>query len=252
MARAITDLEVFAALAQGGYICLTEKKCSVFGCNYDVEGGQYQYAGHISLRRFEQLVEAKVICKGAENKFVLNRAERLIERSFDRLTDLEAFCVLVSGGNIISSRDGWRGRSSFGVYASNKVGYITPGQFERFYKAGLLRDEDDDYPMEALYMGYGKRGDCTLYLLVRPDEKRRRQEAQEKWWAMRQKEVRVQKERLILRLRRHQEVSPLNIVCLDCETTGLSSEDEILQLSIVNGAGEVLFNEYIRPQKISA
>ncbi len=38
------------------------------------------------------------------------------------------------------------------------------------------------------------------------------------------------------------------IICLDSETTGLDlSRDEILQLSIINGNGKVLFNEYIKP-----
>lgn len=40
----------------------------------------------------------------------------------------------------------------------------------------------------------------------------------------------------------------LNIICLDTETTGLSREnDEILQLSIIGGDGEILFSEYIKP-----
>lgn len=40
------------------------------------------------------------------------------------------------------------------------------------------------------------------------------------------------------------------IICLDIETTGLDKKkDEILQLSIINGNGEVLFNEYIRPSR---
>lgn len=39
-----------------------------------------------------------------------------------------------------------------------------------------------------------------------------------------------------------------NLICLDCETTGLSAaNDEILQLSIINGHGEVLFNAYFKP-----
>ena len=42
------------------------------------------------------------------------------------------------------------------------------------------------------------------------------------------------------------------IVCLDVETTGLRfAEDEILQLSIVDGNGEVLFNEYIKPKNLA-
>ncbi len=38
------------------------------------------------------------------------------------------------------------------------------------------------------------------------------------------------------------------IICLDTETTGLSERaDEILQLSILSGAGEILFHSYIKP-----
>lgn len=40
------------------------------------------------------------------------------------------------------------------------------------------------------------------------------------------------------------------IICLDVETTGIDKEkDEILQLSIIDGNGEILFNEYIQPRK---
>lgn len=39
------------------------------------------------------------------------------------------------------------------------------------------------------------------------------------------------------------------IICYDIETTGLDTdEDEILQLSIIDGYQHVLFNEYIRPK----
>jgi len=38
------------------------------------------------------------------------------------------------------------------------------------------------------------------------------------------------------------------IICLDSETTGLNPKnDELLQLSIIDGNGNVLFNEYIKP-----
>ena len=38
------------------------------------------------------------------------------------------------------------------------------------------------------------------------------------------------------------------IICLDTETTGLDSTwDEILQLSVIDGNGKVLFDEYIKP-----
>ena len=40
------------------------------------------------------------------------------------------------------------------------------------------------------------------------------------------------------------------ILCFDVETTGLSREDdEILQLSIVDGTGKTVFNEYIKPTR---
>lgn len=44
-------------------------------------------------------------------------------------------------------------------------------------------------------------------------------------------------------------ISKEDILCYDVETTGLdTSDDEILQLSIINGNGDVLFNQYIRPK----
>lgn len=41
-----------------------------------------------------------------------------------------------------------------------------------------------------------------------------------------------------------------NILVFDTETTGLKPEtdDEILQISIINGNGEILFNSYIKPE----
>lgn len=46
---------------------------------------------------------------------------------------------------------------------------------------------------------------------------------------------------------------PQSILCFDCETTGTDSDnDEILQLSMVNGMGEVLFNELIKPHKTTS
>ncbi|MBR3723200.1 MAG: 3'-5' exonuclease [Selenomonadaceae bacterium] len=38
------------------------------------------------------------------------------------------------------------------------------------------------------------------------------------------------------------------IICFDTETTGLDRESEILQLAIINGFGDVLFNELIKPK----
>lgn len=38
-----------------------------------------------------------------------------------------------------------------------------------------------------------------------------------------------------------------NIICFDVETTGLYKNDEILQISVINGDGDILINEYVRP-----
>lgn len=39
------------------------------------------------------------------------------------------------------------------------------------------------------------------------------------------------------------------IICIDIETTGLdAANDEILQISIINGRGKTLYNSYIRPE----
>ncbi|EKE4776781.1 hypothetical protein OU084_001826, partial [Campylobacter coli] len=40
----------------------------------------------------------------------------------------------------------------------------------------------------------------------------------------------------------------LNVIIIDIETTGLSHLDEILQLSIINENGSVIFNKYFKPQ----
>lgn len=39
------------------------------------------------------------------------------------------------------------------------------------------------------------------------------------------------------------------ILCLDIETTGFSQSDEILQMSIIDGEMNVLFNQYFKPSK---
>lgn len=39
-----------------------------------------------------------------------------------------------------------------------------------------------------------------------------------------------------------------NMICLDVQTTGLSYDDEILQLTILNEDGEILFHHYIKPR----
>jgi DNA polymerase-3 subunit epsilon len=41
------------------------------------------------------------------------------------------------------------------------------------------------------------------------------------------------------------------VICLDCETTGLSLTDEILQLAIIDGHGNTIFNRYFRPVHVN-
>ncbi len=43
------------------------------------------------------------------------------------------------------------------------------------------------------------------------------------------------------------DISLRDVLCFDTETTGVQPGSEILQLSMMNGLGEVLFDEYIRP-----
>lgn len=51
------------------------------------------------------------------------------------------------------------------------------------------------------------------------------------------------------KLRGLRDVDREQIICLDVETTGLHpGDDEILQLSIIDGNGEVLFDEYVKPK----
>ena len=39
------------------------------------------------------------------------------------------------------------------------------------------------------------------------------------------------------------------IICIDIEATGLDrNNDEILQVSIINGRGKTLYNSYIKPE----
>ena len=42
-------------------------------------------------------------------------------------------------------------------------------------------------------------------------------------------------------------LDPARILTLDLETTGLTADAEIIQLSIMNGFGQVLLNRYFRP-----
>lgn len=92
--------------------------------------------------------------------------------------------------------------------------------------------------------------------LVTPEEKeawrqedRARRVAKQK--IKEQKKLEKQKE--VERLNRIKSVPHDKMICFDVETTGLSPyADEILQLSIIDGDGEVLFNEYIKPQRLKS
>ena len=47
----------------------------------------------------------------------------------------------------------------------------------------------------------------------------------------------------------NREIDLSKTICFDTETTGLGKYDEILQLAIINGVGDVLFNELIKPKQ---
>ena len=65
-----------------------------------------------------------------------------------------------------------------------------------------------------------------------------------------QEEQNVRRHNQAERLRPYTNVATDKVICLDIETTGLDRcSDEILQLSIVDGNGKVLFDEYIKPTK---
>lgn len=80
------------------------------------------------------------------------------------------------------------------------------------------------------------------------DKKKREQKKAKEERERREKEERL--ERKNARKKRLLEMEKSKILCLDVETTGLyPAFDEILQLSIIDGNGEVLFNQYICPKE---
>ena len=73
------------------------------------------------------------------------------------------------------------------------------------------------------------------------EEKTKQQERRER---ERQRKIDEQK----ARIEWLKSISDEGVVCFDVETTGLNPErDEILKISIINGSGETLFDEYIKP-----
>lgn len=75
-------------------------------------------------------------------------------------------------------------------------------------------------------------------------EKRRKHREAELERVAREK---ARSEALLKSLRLYADLSPTDIICLDTETTGLASDDEMLQISIIDGSGVVLFHELIQP-----
>lgn len=48
------------------------------------------------------------------------------------------------------------------------------------------------------------------------------------------------------------QLSNRNIIVLDTETTGLDEKAQVLQLSIIDGSGKTLFNEYVKPEGVQS
>lgn len=47
-------------------------------------------------------------------------------------------------------------------------------------------------------------------------------------------------------------INPRKILALDIEYTGFTADAEILQVSLINGAGEILCNEYFKPKHLTS
>ena len=62
----------------------------------------------------------------------------------------------------------------------------------------------------------------------------------------------IEKHEKYLKLLRYckQNLDKLNPIIVDVETTGVKRNDEILQVSIINLNGDILFNRYIRPRHV--
>lgn len=79
--------------------------------------------------------------------------------------------------------------------------------------------------------------------------KQRQERKEEERAALEAEEAR--KDAHIKRLRRFVGIDPADIICLDTETTGVGYDDEILQLSIIDGRGEVLIDDFFRPKTVT-
>lgn len=82
---------------------------------------------------------------------------------------------------------------------------------------------------------------------------RRQKKKAEKQAAMLQKKERESKTAAAqaVKIQKYSEIPRDKIICLDLETIGLDpQEDEILQLAIINGVWDILFNQFFRPKHI--
>ena len=137
--------------------------------------------------------------------------------------------------------------------------------------AGRLPIPDDNgecmytnhfYNRTAIYWPISRTfvpSDAQLYEAresIRVAERARRQKKKSE----KQKRILQEKEReyrymsaKAAKIQTYLEISKEKIICLDIETTGLDPQkDEILQLGIINGFGEVLFNQFFRPKHIDS
>ena len=114
--------------------------------------------------------------------------------------------------------------------------------------AGIYYRKEDTHPAsEEELFGWAeeKRKDARDRYAKRKEEKQRLiREEQERIAAL---SLAKEKERQYhLKLR---SLDPLKILCIDTETTGLyPGVDELLQISIINGNGESVFEHYVKPK----
>lgn len=116
--------------------------------------------------------------------------------------------------------------------------------------SGMYYREEDTHPasIEEIHEWKEEKRRAAKARYVKRKEKKERLQREE---AERIAEL----ERTLLkeaeRKKRLLSIDRSKILCLDIETTGLcKNEDEILQVSIIDGNGKVLLNEYVRPKVV--
>lgn len=82
--------------------------------------------------------------------------------------------------------------------------------------------------------------------LEREQEERERELEEAKWCAVEPYKKKIEELSMIIRLL---DEDPSEIIVMNYEATGYKTGDELLQLSVINFKGDILFNSYFKPKK---